>query len=66
MKSYMLSVLISYLCMVSLPGKAAVDTCVAVIVSGSEVRPFWSNVIDGALQAGSELGLKIHARRHCQ
>lgn len=38
------------------------QNCVTVITSGSTHRPFWSKVIEGATQAGKELGLKIYAR----
>ncbi|QMV16848.1 ABC transporter substrate-binding protein [Vibrio spartinae] len=38
------------------------QNCVTVITSGSTSRPFWSKVIEGATQAGKELGLQIYAR----
>lgn len=38
------------------------QNCVTVITSGSTNRPFWSKVIEGATQAGKELGLKVYAR----
>jgi ribose transport system substrate-binding protein len=36
--------------------------CVTLIVSGSESRPYWSEVIKGAIKAGEELELQIYAR----
>lgn len=41
---------------------AATDNCIAVIISGSESRKFWADVIKGAQQAGKELDIMIHAR----
>ncbi|SJN59812.1 D-ribose-binding periplasmic protein precursor [Vibrio ruber DSM 16370] len=38
------------------------QNCVTVITSGSTSRAFWSKVIEGATQAGKELGLKVYAR----
>ncbi|MDW6094785.1 substrate-binding domain-containing protein [Vibrio rhizosphaerae] len=38
------------------------QNCVTVITSGSTNRPFWSKVIEGATQAGKELGMKVYAR----
>jgi len=33
------------------------EECITVIISGSESRKFWSQIIDGAAQAGSDLGI---------
>ena len=38
------------------------EKCLAVIVSGSELRPFWAEVIMGAKRAGDELGYRIYVR----
>ncbi|MCE0492625.1 substrate-binding domain-containing protein [Vibrio salinus] len=45
---------------VSFPAKAR--QCLALVLSGSASRPFWSKVVDGATQAGNELGYDIHVR----
>ncbi|MDW6004646.1 substrate-binding domain-containing protein [Vibrio mangrovi] len=44
------------------PEPADRENCVTVITSGSVTRPFWSQVVAGATQAGKELGLKVYAR----
>lgn len=38
------------------------EKCIAVIVSGSELRPFWAEVIMGAQRAGDELGYQLYVR----
>ena len=62
MTFYKLIPLLSLCLFVTDLAKADEKSCIAVIVSGSESRPFWSSVIAGAVQAGNELGVKIHAR----
>ncbi len=45
-----------------MPIMAMAEECLAVVISGSELRPFWSEVIQGAERAGSELGIRLYIR----
>ncbi|WP_219930900.1 substrate-binding domain-containing protein [Vibrio albus] len=44
------------------PWAAQAEKNLAVIVSGSELRPFWADVILGAQKAGEELGYQLYIR----
>ena len=38
------------------------EPCLTLVVSGSELRPFWTEVIQGAKQASDELGYQLYIR----
>ncbi|SHO57280.1 substrate-binding domain-containing protein [Vibrio quintilis] len=38
------------------------ENCIAMVVSGSDSRQFWSKMINGARLAGKELGIDVFAR----
>ncbi|MCE0495217.1 substrate-binding domain-containing protein [Vibrio salinus] len=44
----------------SVPVRA--ERCVILVLSGSTSRAFWSEIVDGAVKAGDELGYMIYAR----
>lgn len=42
--------------------QAEAKQCISLVLSGSVSRPFWSNIINGAIDASEQLGYKVHVR----
>ncbi len=56
------TILFSLFLVLAIPFTVTAQECFAVIVSGGVSRPFWSDVVDGAVKAGEELNVKLYIR----